>query len=165
MTRISQGPVVYHLSGLFERGVVVKPGCFTTFNSQNTAFLRELAPLMMVLVGVGRYDDIWASYITQRIMMERGEVVHFGKPYVWQERNQHILWNNLKDEIYGMENTDRFVEDLVAVDIGKGSPVSQLRRIYAFLADKDYIPEIVKKVGVAWCDDVEHALEWADRHK
>lgn len=160
-TRISQGPNVYNLSGLLESGLIVRPGCFTTFNSQNTAFLRELAPLMMVLVGVGRYDDIWASYITQRVMMERDEVVHFGKPHVWQQRNQHNLWNNLKDEIYGMEHTDRFIDDLLSADIGKGPVSSQLRRIYAFLSGKTYIPEIVHKVGVAWCDDVERAIEAA----
>jgi hypothetical protein len=92
-------------------------------------------------------------------MMERGAVVHFGKPHVWQERNKHNLWNNLKNELYGMEHTDRFVEDLVAADIGNGSLLSQLRCIYAHFAGKDYIPEIVHRIGNAWCDDVERALE------
>jgi hypothetical protein len=54
---------------------------------------------MLVLVGVGRYDDIWGSYIAQRVMAETGHRVHYGKPFVWQERNPQSIWTNLRDEI------------------------------------------------------------------
>lgn len=158
MTRIANRPMVYNMGEQLRSGLAVLPGCFTPFNSQNTAYLAELAPLMMVWIGVGRYDDIWASYVAERVMMETKHVVHYGKPYVWQERNQQNLFKNLKDEIFGMETTDRFVADLLNIDVGKGSTIERLRRIYRGLSKADYIPEKSKLLGDAWCDDVERVL-------
>jgi hypothetical protein len=117
-TRIVNAPQVLQLSDTVRSGLAVAPGCFTPFNSQNTAFRADLAALMMVWVDVGRYDDIWAAYAAERVMMDTGDWVHFGPPLVWQERNAHDLIKDLKDELYGMEHTDRFVEDLLAMDLG-----------------------------------------------
>ncbi len=158
MQRITNAPMVYEFNSLINYGVFVPPGTWTVFNSQNTAFLRKFAPLMMVLCGVGRYDDIWAAYITQRIMQAHGYGVHFGKPFVWQERNLQNLWTNLKDEMLGMEKTTQFVTDLEAIDIGDGTPVQQLRKIYYGLAGKDYLPGVVCELGHAWCNDIEKIL-------
>lgn len=155
MQRITNRPVALQPSEMLRAGIAVAPDCWTTFNTQNTAFIRALAPLMMVLVGVGRYDDIWASYILQRIAREDGLMVHFGRPFVWQERNPHNLWTNLKDEIYGMEHTPRFCRDLDAARLGSGAPLEKLARLYEHLATLDYLPEIVVELGRAWCADVE----------
>lgn len=158
MTRIVQAPVVQAFSAAMDAGVAVRPGCMTVFNSQNTGYTAEIAPAMMVLSDVGRYDDIWASLIAQRIMRERDLLVYFGKPYVWQERNQQDPWRNLEDEMFGMRECSRFARDLMECDIGGGSVVDQLRRIYAHLATKAYLPPSVVEIGRAWCDDVEERL-------
>lgn len=158
MTRIVQQPFVQAFSAAIDAGVAVQPGCTTVFNSQNTGFTAEIAPAMMVLSEVGRYDDIWASLIAQRIMGERGLLVHFGRPYVWQERNEQSLWRNLEEEMFGMRETSRFARDLAECDIGGGSVVDQLRRIYRHLATKDYLPSGMVTIGQAWCDEVEERL-------
>lgn len=62
-TRLVNRPLIRGLTELARQGVVVRPETWTVFNSQSTAFLAELAPLMMVWPGTGRYDDIWASYL------------------------------------------------------------------------------------------------------
>jgi hypothetical protein len=155
MERITNRPTVNQLSEVLRTGIVVDNACFTPFNSQNTAYVLELAPLMMVLVGVGRYDDIWASYIAQRVMMEIDNHIHFGRPFVWQERNPQNLWRNLKDEVFGMEYTTRFCEDLLAANLGEGSVLDKLRRLYEHLRSVDYLPPVVYELGKAWCNDVE----------
>ena len=158
MERITNRPSVHQLSSeLLRAGILVDESCLAPFNSQNTAYVAELAPLMMVLVGVGRYDDIWASYIAQRVMMEAGYHVYFGRPFVWQERNPHSQWSNLKDEIFGMEFTTRFCQDLLAAKLGEGCVLEKLRRLYEHLRAVDYLPPVVYELGKAWCDDVERA--------
>jgi len=157
MTRIHEGPVVTDASVMAQRAVVLEPGGYGPFNSQNTAFLAELAPLMAVHVGVGRYDDIWASYIAERVMRDTGHVVAYGPPFVWQERNVQNLWTNLKDEVMGMESTDRFVAVLDDAVLEGDSVVERLRSLYQWLAKSDEVPTSVSDLGLAWCDDVDDA--------
>jgi hypothetical protein len=158
MERITNNPMVHQISEVLRTGLVVDRLCFTPFNSQNTAFVAELAPLLMVWTGVGRYDDIWASYVAQRLMRETDYHVHFGRPCVWQERNPQNLWKNLKDELYGMEYTARFCEDLLKANLGDGSVVMKLRQLYEHLSRLSYLPCIVHDVGKAWLNDVEKVL-------
>jgi hypothetical protein len=155
MQRLTNAPMVLSCSELVRAGITVSPNCMTVFNSQNTAFRRQLAALMMVWISVGRYDDIWAAYITQRIMREEGMVVHFGRPFVWQERNLQNLWTNLRDEIMGMETTPRFVRDLDDMELGGSSVLDRLRSLYRQLGRMDYIPKPCLELGEAWCADFE----------
>lgn len=78
---------------------------------------------------------------------------YFGKPFVWQERNLHNLWQNLKDEIYGMEHTPKFYKDLVAMELAEGTVLDKLERLYEYLKKKDSLPPIVYELGKAWCQD------------
>jgi len=158
MERITTKPWVHDVSEVLRRGLIVDHECQTPFSSQNTAYVTALAPLMMVLVGVGRYDDIWASYIAQHVMAHTDYHIHFGKPFVWQERHPHNLWQNLKDEIFGMEYTGQFCQDLRAMDLGAGDLLTKLRRLYERLKVSEYVPRIVHELGVAWADDVEKVL-------
>lgn len=158
MQRITNAPLLTDVPTLFHSGFVVDPKTTSVFNTQNTAVVRELAPLIMVWCGVGRYDDIFASYLCQRIMRERGYALHFGKPFVWQERNQQNLFKNLQDEMLGMEFTPRLIADMNDVDIGKGSVTEQMGRIYAGLKPKGYLPDIVFAVGDAWREDADAAM-------
>jgi hypothetical protein len=157
MERITNQPTVLQMSDALCGGVVVEPNNYSPFNSQNTGFLAELAALMMVWVGVGRYDDIWASYVAERVMQETGHVVHYGKPYVWQERNPQNRWKNLKDEIFGMEHTPQFCRDMQELKLGDGDIVEKLERLYLGLQGKAYIPPVVFELGLAWVHDVRRA--------
>jgi hypothetical protein len=156
--RIAKAPTVRSIPGLLQRGVVVERGTVAPFDSQNTAYLGELAPLMAVLPAVGRYDDIWASFIAQRIMLEKNYHVFFGPPFVWQERNTHNLTRNLQDEIYGMDNTVQFVRDLDRMRLGTGSPLEMLGRLWSQAQKLDYLPQRLKDFGRAWVEDVEGVI-------
>lgn len=163
MQRITNAPFLTDVPEIFRNGFTVDPASVTVFNTQNTAVAQRFAPLIMVLCGVGRYDDIFASYLCQRVMREYGAAVHFGKPFVWQERNQQNLFRNLQDEMFGMEYTPRLISDLNAIDIGKGSVLEQLGRLYQGLKPKGYLPEIVFTLGEAWIHDAEKAMNRAAR--
>jgi hypothetical protein len=130
---------------------------WTPINSQNTAYVRELAPLAFVLPGIGRYDDIWASYIAQRVMEATDYRVYFGEPSVVQERNPHNWLKDLENEIYGMQHTEAFCEDLKAVAVDDGASV--LLNLEAIrLGASRLLPRQTRDFMNAWMDDVARVL-------
>lgn len=156
--RITSGPTVRHWSGLLDGGVVLAQGCYAPFNSQNTSFLFELAPLMWVWPGVGRYDDIWASYAAERVLRGTPYHVRFGRPLVWQERNAQSLWKNLRDELLGMEHTSALTSALDELDVGSGPVVERLRQVFLGLEGLPFLPRSTLEAGLAWCDDVQSVM-------
>lgn len=158
MDRIVNKPMVLGFSEVLNDGLIVDNKNFSPFNTQNTACCLELAPLLMVLVGVGRYDDIFASFIAERILMETDYHLFFGKPFVWQERNPQNLWKNLQDEMFGMQYSIQFCNDLLEINLGDGHILEKLYRIYEHLDKKTYLPPVVCQLGKSWCKDVEKLL-------
>lgn len=80
----------------------VARGTLFPYNSQNTAFHRDLLPtLYLVAIAdnglidhVGgslnfRYDDIWMSYFQKLALDHMGDQVCIGAPHVRQNRNNH----------------------------------------------------------------------------
>lgn len=160
VTRMAAHPMVHSTSILLEQGITVASDTWTVFNSQNTAFIRELAPAMFMMPGVGRYDDIFASLICQRVMRAHGYHVHFGKPFVWQQRNDHNLLNDLKAEMYGMENTVAVADCLSKVAIDPGTTiVCNVAKCYQALWDAGLIPPHAVNAARAFFDDVEQVMK------
>jgi hypothetical protein len=157
--RLVKRPQIMSFSDAVKAGLAVKAGVFTPFNSQNTAYAGELALLMPMLPGLERYDDIWASYLAERIMMETGHLVHFGPSLVWQERHPHNLNRDIAQELYGMEHTERFIEDLRALDVSGSTPLDRMRKLYAGLEKLSYLPQELLPFGRAWCEDVYDAMK------
>lgn len=81
------------------------------FNSQQTALARDLIPAYFLNPNAGRYDDIWASYILERIADHLGHLVVFGSPIVAhrQKRSLASLWRDIEDERMGALLTDEVV--------------------------------------------------------
>jgi hypothetical protein len=160
--RIAGAPRVHGIAEIARAGVVVDPKqTWTVFNSQNTAFVRELAPAMMMLPGVGRHEDIWASLITQRVMRELGYVTHFGLPLVYQQRNPHDLHDDLAAETFGMRHTLDFAAWLDGWSCSgwpTASVVQILSDIYAAMRDLPWMPPQVREAGLAFLEDVEKVL-------
>ena len=85
---------------------------WTPFNSQNTALARRVLQAYFLSPHVGRFDDIFASFIVKRIADHLGEGVAFGRPLVRQTRNQHDAWEDLDLERMGCRLCDKFVDAL-----------------------------------------------------
>lgn len=154
--RISQHPTIDSVGLLGQSGVCVDPKrCWTVFNSQNTAFVRELAPCFLMVPQFGRYDDILASLICQRVMRETGHFTHFGRPFIWQQRNVHNLVNDMKAETWGMDNIESFAMQLdTMLYHPKDSVVGMVRHFYQM----DGLPAGVNELAQTWCDDVSKIL-------
>lgn len=91
---------------------ILEPGTWAPFNTQATIFRAELAPAMFMWPHVGRYDDIWASYLTRAVMDQLGWGVYYGRPAVHQDRNEHDLLKDLEAEIFGMKHNETIINAL-----------------------------------------------------
>lgn len=156
--RITNAPNVARWAAIAEQGFVVEPWTWAPFNSQNTAYCAELAPLIPMLPAIGRADDIWASYIAERIMWEHGYRVFYGPPFVYQERNEQSLLRNLRDEMFGMQHTLKFVDWLYSLPL-KGSPVEMQAQLWGLAQGLHWLPVRLREFGLAWCRDAAKVLE------
>lgn len=109
------------------------PGTYAPFNSQQTAVARDLLPAYFLNPNAGRYDDIWASYILERIANHMGHLVTYGAPIVShrQQRSLASLWRDIEDERMGALLTDEFVVLLQDTELKS----STYEECYAEIAD------------------------------
>ena len=78
------------------------------FNSQNTFMSGSVLKDYFLYPHVGRMDDIWASYYVQA----KGHRVAYGMASVYQDRNEHDLVRDMKQEYLGYENNLAIVQNL-----------------------------------------------------
>lgn len=157
-TRIEKAPDIGAVHILGQAGVVVDPGTWAVWNSQNTAIVRELMPAFFMAPGCGRHDDIFGSLIVQRVMRERGYHVHLGAPFCYQARNPHDLLVDLRAEIDGMSNVTKMADLLDSILLPAKSVVDDTRIIYNALAHVDWYPKQAVTAALAWLDDCEAVL-------
>jgi hypothetical protein len=117
LTRMERQPIVRGLKPGWTGNIALAPGTWSPFNSQNTALMRDVLPAYFLSPYIGRYDDIWASYIINRIAQHFGDVIAFGEPLVRQQRNPHDLWRDLDAERDGMILTDDFCAALRSIPL------------------------------------------------
>ena len=156
--RMEKAPEIHTISKLGEIGVLVDVNTHTVFNTQNVAMLRELVPAWFCMPHVGRYDDLYASLIVQRVARERGLHVHFGQPLVWQQRHQHDLIIDLKAEVDGMSNIKVMAELLDSIFLPGKFVIEDTRVIYRMLEHCDWLPDEAIYAAHCWLDDCEGVL-------
>jgi hypothetical protein len=76
------------------------------FNSQNTFIHRDALKYYAVWPYVGRMDDIWGGYYTQKMI--GSDKLIYNRASVYQDRNIQDLIKNLENEIIGYRNTFNF---------------------------------------------------------
>jgi hypothetical protein len=154
-TRIEKAPDIGAVHVLGQTGIVVEPGTWSVFNSQNTAVIRELIPSWFMAPGCHRHDDIFASLVVQRVMRDRGYHAHFGPPFTYQQRNPHDLMADLRAEIDGMSNVTKMAELLDIVKLPLKSVVDDTRIIYEALQHAEWYPKQACVAAFAWLDDCQ----------
>lgn len=102
----------------FRPRIACARGTWAPFNSQNTAIVRDALPAYLLFPHVGRFDDIWGSFVLRHVADHLGEVVTYGSPLVRQDRNPHDLFKDFDDERLGLRETDVFLAALRACDLG-----------------------------------------------
>jgi Reversibly glycosylated polypeptide len=131
---------------------ILQPGTWSPFNSQNTALLREVIPAYFLSPCIGRYDDIWPSYIVTRIANHLGDVIAYGHPLLRQQRNEHDLWKDLDAERVGMLLTDEFCATLRTIPL-HGTSYAECYRELAEKLPSAWLP------GEKWTDAMRQARE------
>jgi hypothetical protein len=145
MTRLERPIVVRGMREGAPPRFVLHPGTWSPFNSQNTALLREVIPAYFLSPCIGRYDDIWPSYIVTRIAHHLGDVIAFGHPLLRQKRNEHDLWRDLDAERVGMLLSDEFCATLRSIPL-RGATYAECYR------------ELTQKLPAAW----QPGEKWSD---
>ncbi len=91
------------------------------FNSQNTTWFKEAFPLLYLPSYCSfRMTDIWRSFIAQRIAWTCDWSILFHKSTVWQERNNHDLMLDFKDEIPGYMNNFKIMTHIESLSLKDG---------------------------------------------
>lgn len=145
-------------------GVWVGQNQFAPINTQNTAFRREVAPLMAVIPGCGRYDDIWAGYLAERVLWGHGLGVMFGGGAVYQARHPHNPFRDIEGELFGMEMTGSFLSLLSAWPLPRVSILDDAHAVWTELARTEGQRGWRWTVspgafGPAWLDAIAAALD------
>ena len=117
ITRMVNPVRVVGMKNPAEPNIALAPGTWSPFNSQNTALARKVIPAYFLSPYIGRYDDIWASYLLRKIMDHFGHLGTYGQPVVCQVRNPHDLFVDLDKERVGMELSGLFCQHLREVDL------------------------------------------------
>jgi hypothetical protein len=152
MTRLERPIVVRGMRAGAPERFTLHPGTWSPFNSQNTALAREVIPAYFMSPCVGRYDDIWPSYLVTRIANHFEDVIAYGSPLLRQKRNEHNLWKDLDDERVGMLLSDEFCATLRSIPL-KGTTYAEC---YRELAEK--LPHAWQP-GEKWSDAMRKARE------
>jgi STELLO glycosyltransferases len=138
-----------------EDPVVLASGTVCPFNSQNTAFRREVFPLLFLPAFVTfRFTDILRSLVAQPILWAAGLQLGFTMPTVAQDRNPHDLLDDFESEIPMYLNTERAV-DVVQRAVEPSGPIEQnLRAAYAALAECGIVEADELRLLDTWLADL-----------
>ena len=149
--RIAGGPFDLKFSNM---EFLIDNNCFSPYNTQNTFFSRDVAPAMCLPYNIGRMDDIWASYMTQRIMREIDTCVLFTGPTVYQDRNNHDLSKDLEKEMIGYRNTVSLLRKLNDIDVYGDDVLEMYSCIAEGISDLEFISSDMTKFQRAWAEDI-----------
>jgi hypothetical protein len=130
---------------------------WSPFNSQNTTWFRDAFPLMYLPSYCSfRMTDIWRSFVAQRLAWEMDWQVMIHEATMLQERNEHNLMKDFKDEISGYLNNQLIAEALEALNLKQGqeSIENNTRSCYQRLIDMDVVGDKEMALLDAWFTDI-----------
>ena len=142
----------------------LKPGCWAPFNSQSTWWWPVAYALTYNPVHCPeRMPDIWRGFVAMRCAWELGVGVVYHSPEVFQDRNQHNLLKDFRDEVGGYLNYDRLVGALEELNLQSGEEAvsDNFVRCYEKLVEIDVVGKEELPLVRAWVEDVETARQRA----
>jgi STELLO glycosyltransferases len=143
-----------------DRRLALGRGSWCPFNSQNTTWWAEAFPLLYLPAYCSfRMTDIWRSFVAQRIAWENGWAVLFHEPTVWQERNEHNLLRDFRDEVPGYLNNAAIADTLGALSLQPGAAGlgENLLACYEKLVGMGLVGREELGLLAAWLEDLRRA--------
>ena len=131
--------------------VVLQPGQVCPTNSQTTWWHKSVYQLMYLpSTCTFRLTDILRGFVAWRILVEESQFISFHNPVVRQDRNDHVLLKDFKDEVQLYIGSSEIIEALLDLQI-RG-----LDRQDALLA----CYEALVAYGVVSADEILMLSEW-----
>jgi len=146
------------LSFQHKRRVALRSGVWSPFNSQNTSWWVDAFPLLYLPAYCPfRMTDIWRSFVAQRIAWTNDWTVLFHEPTNQQNRNEHDLMHDFRDEVQGYLHNKAICEGLGKLELNHSPDylADNLRICYEELVRIGVID--AKELGLldAWLDDIQ----------
>lgn len=141
-----------------DRQVALGSGCWSPFNSQNTVWWRDAFPLLYLPAFCSfRMTDIWRSFVAQRIAWTAEWAIAFRGPTVWQERNDHDLMRDFRDEVPGYLNNEAICRALDELQLmaGEENLFDNLVKCYEELARRQILSTDELPLLAAWIQDIQ----------
>jgi hypothetical protein len=145
-----------------DRRIALMPGAWSPFNSQNTTWWKDAFPLLYLPAYCSfRMTDIWRSFIAQRIAWANGWSILFHEPTVAQERNEHDLMRDFKDEVPGYLNNRSICEalDELRLEPGVERTGENLRACYEKLVSMTLVDRRELQLVEAWLSDLKRIIK------
>jgi hypothetical protein len=133
--------------------VLLEPGTWCPFNSQNTLWLEEAFPLLYLPHFANfRVTDIWRSLVAQRALWLSGRSLAFHTSTLAQKRNPHDLRRDFADEIPSYTKNRDIAEclDRAAAELSGASMAESGRRLWLALVDAGFLPEDERTLIERW---------------
>jgi hypothetical protein len=141
-----------------KRRIALGENSWSPFNSQNTAWWREAFPLLYLPAYCSfRMTDIWRSFVAQRIAWTNRWAVLYHEPTVRQERNEHNLMRDFRDEVPGYLNNAAICDALgnLSLQSGVDKINDNLRVCYEELVRMELVGRQELELVEAWISDLK----------
>lgn len=146
-------PIVFNRSN----SIALGKNSICPFNSQNTTWFKEAFPLLYLPSYCSfRMTDIWRSFVAQRIAWTCGWPVLFHQSTVWQERNDHDLMDDFRDEIVGYNSNSQIIKSLKELNLKEGieNIPANMRLCYNTLIELGVVGQQEIILLDAWLQDI-----------
>ena len=158
-TAMARRPIVHSATSVLQNGFVINPQTTCVFNSQLTAFRRNLAPCFAQFYKMqGRNTDVFSSLIMRRIMCEHNLHTYFGPPFGYHARSDRDLRKDLEAERWGTERVDSFSRFIDSCILPSQSTIKNLRWLYRALERSGMYSKELFEAAAAFLDDMEKVL-------
>lgn len=144
-----------------DRRVALGAGSWSPFNSQNTTWWRAAFPLLYLPAYCSfRMTDIWRSFVAQRVAWVNDWGILYHEPTVHQERNEHNLMRDFKDEVPGYLHNSAIREALDKLPLrpGEDKMNDNLLACYEELVRMELVGRRELDLVAAWVADLEEVF-------
>lgn len=137
--------------------VVLGTGTVSPFNSQNTAFIKPLFPLLYLPATVSfRSTDIIRGLVAQPILWSAGYLLGFTAATVVQDRNTHHALSDFESEIPCYLYAEKILDVVSGAVSSRFSIETNLINAYESLIRNGLVPKNEMDLLLAWVGDFQN---------
>lgn len=140
--------------------IVLSGGAYTTFNTQCTLYDRDAYHLLYLPHHCSfRMTDIWRSLVAQVVLHHFDCALLYRSPISFQERNDHCLMDDFRQEVDGYLHNDTILWKLIdhAKEVSSACPIKLAEKLWKKLVDDFYVSKEEYELIEEWFDEFSAA--------